>query len=256
MMTTTIKKTAKFGARQKSPPTLKRWKGTEKYMDEKDLKINLDAVKTFYDPHPGFLGAAVPIPDVVKKVARELNCKTMTIRNAVLEIQAVTNGKISVVNGAILLKVSATGRYLAHMWRVIKYGDPASQSWFRKMAPALCGRDTSADPQGWTPENPLWGHCAIIALAAEGLFGGELLRASLDGTKFSSMRSHYWNRLPSGKETDFSRSQFGDSYPAGLRGEVKTRDYVLFDPETKKPREIVKRYELFCERLSNALGAR
>ena len=102
---------------------------------------------------------------------------------------------------------------------------------FEKALPSICDRQTSADPDGWTEGNPLWGHCAVASLLAQDMFGGELLRASLVSTPFAQMRSHYWNRLPDSREKDFSRAQFGDQYPT-LTGEVRTRDYVLSNSET------------------------
>ena len=52
---------------------------------------------------------------------------------------------------------------------------------FRAILPEICDSETSQSPQGWKPTNPLWGHCAVVSLIAQNLFGGELLRASLDG---------------------------------------------------------------------------
>ena len=49
--------------------------------------------------------------------------------------------------------------------------------------------------------------------------------------------------LPDGTEKDFTKSQFGDRYPAGLKTETRTRNYVLSYPET------VVRYKLLAKRL-------
>ena len=117
----------------------------------------------------------------------------------------------------------------------------SSTDLFRAVLLKICSRETSADPGGWTQENPHWGHCAVVALLAQDLFGGELLRASLEDTAFASMRSHYWNRLPDGREEDFTRAQFGANYPYGLRAEVRERSYVLSHAET------AKRYVLLSE---------
>lgn len=126
---------------------------------------------------------------------------------------------------------------------------------FREILPTICDQETSQDSAGWTSENPLWGHCAAVALVAQDLFGGELMRASLENTKFVHMRSHYWNRLQDGTEIDFSNSQFGTQYPQGLQGEVRTRDYVLFDPATGQPREIMERYNLLKQRLRKFINS-
>lgn len=125
---------------------------------------------------------------------------------------------------------------------------------FAELLPALCNAETSMDPAGWTPRNPLWGHCAVVALVAQNVFGGKLLRALLAGTPFAAMGSHYWNELPNGIRVDFTMSQFGRNYPdIAPKAEVRTRASVLFDPNTGMPREIMGRYALLCWRLARVL---
>lgn len=123
---------------------------------------------------------------------------------------------------------------------------------FRGILPKICDSGTSADPDGWTEDNPLWGHCAVVSLLAQNLFGGKLMRASLEGTEFASMRSHYFNKfpltfpdLPSAEAeiwesvslgyTDFTKAQFGDRYPTNVFGacEERTREYLLGNEETR-----------------------
>lgn len=121
-----------------------------------------------------------------------------------------------------------------------------TQEMFEKNLRNVCDRETSQDPDGWSPENPLWGHCAIVSLAAQELFGGELLRASLaDIPGYEHMRSHYWNKIADGTEKDFTRAQFLDKYPKGLVPEKRTREYVLSFPEKER------RYQLFISKLFN-----
>lgn len=86
-------------------------------------------------------------------------------------------------------------------------------------------RETSADPVHWSAENSAYGQCAVSALVVQDHFGGELLRARVDGI------SHYWNRLPTGLEVDLTRKQFG-SNPDVPPGEIKSREFVLSFPET------------------------
>lgn len=83
----------------------------------------LDERKTFYDPHPGFMGAAIPIPDAVKKVADKLNGKNMSLRRAIDRLKKVTNGELFMRMDCILLKERGAGNYAGgwHIWRVIKY---------------------------------------------------------------------------------------------------------------------------------------
>ncbi|MEX0877787.1 MAG: hypothetical protein WDZ40_02920 [Candidatus Spechtbacterales bacterium] len=118
---------------------------------------------------------------------------------------------------------------------------------FKELLPKICDKDTTLDPDGWTRKNPLWGHCAVVSVLAQRLFGGELLRASLEGTDFAHMRSHYWNRLFGDTVEDFTANQFGNNYPLGLgpKAETRTVEYVLSNPETKK------RYELLLERFES-----
>jgi len=119
------------------------------------------------------------------------------------------------------------------------------QDAFAGLLAACCDRETSADPDGWTAENPLWGHCAVAALSAQDRFGGTLRRASLEKfPKFAHMRSHYWNRFLYGGERDFTRPQFGDDPPQGLVAEERTRAYVLSHAPT------LERYKLLSWRLA------
>lgn len=95
-------------------------------------------------------------------------------------------------------------------------------------------RETSADPQNWTPENSAWVQCAVTALVNRDFKGGEILRASLENVKgFEHLRSHYWNRFPDGKEIDFTREQFLQNIVLP-QPELRTREYVLSYPDTRK----------------------
>ena len=105
---------------------------------------------------------------------------------------------------------------------------------FKKALLKVCSAETSADPNGWSSINPTWGHCAVVAVLAQAIFGGEILRASLLETEFSFMRSHYWNRLPNGKEYDFTADQFKDNYPKNLIVELRSSEYIIKNTETAK----------------------
>lgn len=120
---------------------------------------------------------------------------------------------------------------------------------FRKLLPEVCQKETSSDPTRWTKENPLYGHCAIVALEVQRRFKGKILRASLEGTPFASMRSHYINQLPTGERVDFSADQFGSDYPEGLEFSPRTRRYVLSSPDT------AFRYKIFRHRLQSTQAA-
>ncbi len=129
------------------------------------------------------------------------------------------------------------------------------QEKFRELLPMVCSKETSSDPDGWTAENPLWGHCAVVSLVAQDFFGGKLMRASLEGTPFAKMRSHYWNLLdPKGDDSeacfqDFTMAQFGPNPPVGLEAEERTRAYLLGNKETKQ------RYKTLMLRLTAEIGS-
>ena len=83
---------------------------------------NLNAVKTFFDPHPGLAGAIVPIPEAVKKVANNLNGKSMTLREAVARIKAVTKGTVRVVDRFEFIYLEHTeSNGVQHGFRVIRF---------------------------------------------------------------------------------------------------------------------------------------
>jgi hypothetical protein len=117
------------------------------------------------------------------------------------------------------------------------------------LLPTICDAETSMDPEHWSPENPLLGHCAVVSCVAQNLFGGKLLRASLaEYQEFASMGSHYLLELPDGRHADFTAPQFGDRYPAGMKLAPRERAYVLSFPETRR------RYALLAFRLAAALS--
>jgi deoxycytidylate deaminase len=107
---------------------------------------------------------------------------------------------------------------------------------FRKLVPHLCRKGTAAGGgKGWTPDNPTWGHCAVVSLIAQNLFGGELLRISLEGTEFAEYRSHYFNQLPDGSVEDITKDQFSGRLPEILfeMAVVKDRGDVINGADTK-----------------------
>ena len=84
------------------------------------MKINSNELKFFFDPHPGFAGAMIPIPDKVRIVAEKLTGKIISLEDAVAQIQAATDGKVTVMNGWIALELhEANGT--THMFRVIRF---------------------------------------------------------------------------------------------------------------------------------------
>lgn len=114
----------------------------------------------------------------------------------------------------------------------------------RELLPSICDRETAYNPESWSRDNPLGGHCTVVSLLVQDLWGGELLRASLRGTEFAGMRWHYWNRLPDGREIDLTGSQFNDNYPKDLKPVVRLRSRVMSFPEVKR------RYAALLQRLA------
>lgn len=119
-----------------------------------------------------------------------------------------------------------------------------------------CSKETSDAPDKWMPENPLFGHCAVIACVVQDYKGGWIRRALFPkewADKLGS-RSHYWNEIiiynaDGGEYFDLSKGQFPKDFPywdflEGKVGEMSEdkdwRGYVL-DPKFPKTRE---RYEV------------
>lgn len=101
-------------------------------------------------------------------------------------------------------------------------------------------RETSYDPEKWSPENPTHGQCAITALVVQDLLGGDLLKGKVNGA------DHYWNRLPDSTEFDLTRDQFGAAVSVTSPERV-SRQYVLSFEDT------VRRYEQLSRLFESAL---
>jgi hypothetical protein len=102
-------------------------------------------------------------------------------------------------------------------------------------------KDTSADPEHWSLENPAWGQCAVTALLVQDLFGGDLRRAVIKGI------SHYWNILSSGELVDLTIQQFGELSEGRPEGEPRTREYAL------SGQDVERRYLALKRRVFNRL---
>jgi len=95
-------------------------------------------------------------------------------------------------------------------------------------------KDTSYDGAHWCKENPLWGHCAVVALLAQDHFGGVIMRGSLEDIPgLETMRSHYWNRLPDKQHIDFTIEQFAEKLPK-LQAATRSRKKILAYPGVEK----------------------
>jgi len=110
-------------------------------------------------------------------------------------------------------------------------------AWCRETASPGCA-------DAWSGGNPALGQCAVTALLVQELLGGELLRSIVDGHG-----SHYFNRLPSGRDLDLTRGQFpeGTAVPPG---EPVDRERVLRSDRAVQART-EQRYELLKTRLAS-----
>ena len=110
----------------------------------------------------------------------------------------------------------------------------------KRILPRICAADTSQSRKEWDPQNPFQGHCAVVALLVQDVLGGQILWASLEGTKWSG--NHYWNLLPNGEEIDFTQNQFKRDRPK-LKGEARTRAFLLASKDTQnKYATLAKKY--------------
>ena len=81
-----------------------------------------------FDPHPGFGGAAVPLPQPIKKVVDELDGQTMYLHEAIRVLdesinqvfEQEENAVIEAQENCILLTVG-TFNTTRHCWRLIRH---------------------------------------------------------------------------------------------------------------------------------------
>lgn len=67
-------------------------------------------------------------------------------------------------------------------------------------------------------KSPLYLHCAAVATVIQALYGGDIVTGKVKSI------THYWNRLPDGKEVDFTSCQFnGDGFTPFKKGRKVTR---------------------------------
>lgn len=114
---------------------------------------------------------------------------------------------------------------------------------FRHDVRAIAAADTAARPDEWSPNEPLLMHCTLVALLAQELFGGDIMRADLRAVPgFESVRWHSWNRLLDGQEIDFTDFMVQRPLPDSVIHETRTREEILSYAGIKE------RYDLFRSR--------
>ena len=118
---------------------------------------------------------------------------------------------------------------------------------FQEILPNICDQNNLYDHKGWNKDNPLWGHCVLVSLLAQEVFGGNLLNANLDKNLFPDLRNHMWNRLPYGKDYDFTEEQFQGKKPKNMEEKIIGRSIVLSWPQAEE------RYNFFRYRFTHFL---
>jgi hypothetical protein len=95
-------------------------------------------------------------------------------------------------------------------------------------------REAWSKETSWTgrfdPKNPSADQCRVTAAVVRELLGGKILFAVI---KKRPLVTHFWNRLPNGKEVDFTREQF----PGDIKipkGRVVSFREVMAAPRIKK----------------------
>ena len=85
--------------------------------------VDMETPRTFFNPHPGFLGAGIPIPARIKKVADVLNGKTMSLKDAITLLEAVGIGSIAVMAEGSWIKLHLKGskQQPEYVFRIIEF---------------------------------------------------------------------------------------------------------------------------------------
>ena len=87
--------------------------------------------KLFFGPHPGMLGATVPLPNLVLRAANDLNGRILPVARALELLQrAFPRGSFKVIEGlvrpgegVIMLTLGPAGGP-RHIWRIIHFRKP------------------------------------------------------------------------------------------------------------------------------------
>lgn len=110
---------------------------------------------------------------------------------------------------------------------------------FQEMISKICKADTCNPPEDWIPETPTMGHCAIVSILAQELFGGTIVRVSLEGTVYEKFKSHYLSVID-GKEYYFTLDQFESNPYLNKERQETNREDLLSHPNTKRRFNMLK----------------
>lgn len=76
---------------------------------------------TFYDPHPGIGGAAVPLPVIMRRLAAALDGQTLSLDAALACLRAVAPGKVEAHLDRGWISFQVGDDIPRHMWRLIRF---------------------------------------------------------------------------------------------------------------------------------------
>ncbi|MBI4434359.1 hypothetical protein HY635_00870 [Candidatus Uhrbacteria bacterium] len=77
------------------------------------MPITDDTIVTFYDPHPGFAGAVIPIPAEIKEVADDLDGRVLPLGDALRWLRAAA--KCVQQHGIVNADIEVVS-YITHQW--------------------------------------------------------------------------------------------------------------------------------------------
>lgn len=91
-------------------------------------------------------------------------------------------------------------------------------------------KDTSADPENWSPKNPAYGHCDITSVLIRDYYGGEILYSYVKEPN-GNKTAHFYNRIDN-KIIDLTKSQFDErtkiTHGFPITGQfLNTRQYIM-----------------------------
>ena len=107
------------------------------------------------------------------------------------------------------------------------------------------GRDTCYYKFIWDDKNQSEsaGHCRVVALIVNDYFGGKFLFSRVIG---NPKYTHYWNKLPNGKEVDFTKDQF----PQKLK---LTKPRILSRKQMLDNKKIERTYSILKKRVAKLI---
>jgi hypothetical protein len=114
---------------------------------------------------------------------------------------------------------------------------------FQRIVDNACSLDTcySGDATRWNASNPVIGHCCIVSLLAQEIYGGSILKVKYndDGRR----GTHFYNHI-NGQMVDFTKVQFSNN--------VSFTEYSIADrKKLLKPIAVRSRYEILRAKIHN-----